>query len=233
MKKTFAIGALLLMSFSSLTACGDPEGSSFTIAFESNGGTSVASLRVETGKTATKPSDPSKDGYTFDAWCKETALLTEFDWLSPITADWTLYAKWKSGGTANSSSSGSGSSSSSASTTSSFSSGTRVFYLDATAVTWWGDADAIINAHYWTTSKNGDTTWPGLPMSVASSLIYTITDVPSDVLGFVFNRQSPSDKIIWNQSVDVAVEGTKNCFVLASTQDASGHLQGSWTDYSK
>lgn len=67
----------------------------WTVTFDSQGGSSVASQKVEHGKTATKPADPTRDNYSFLGWYEESAAITEFDFATPITANRTLYAGWK------------------------------------------------------------------------------------------------------------------------------------------
>ncbi len=67
----------------------------FTVTFNSNGGTAVAKQTVQSGKTATKPANPTKSGYTFDGWYSDSALTKSFNFSTPITVDTTLYAKWK------------------------------------------------------------------------------------------------------------------------------------------
>ncbi|MBD5446249.1 MAG: pectate lyase [Treponema sp.] len=70
-----------------------PETKYYTVTFDSNGGSEVKPQTVEEGKTATKPSDPTKEGYIFDAWYVEGG--NSFDFASAITADIKLVAKWK------------------------------------------------------------------------------------------------------------------------------------------
>lgn len=68
-----------------------PETVYHTVSFESSGGISIEPQTVESGKTATEPSKPTKTGYTFSAWYDgENA----FDFSTPITKDTTLTAKW-------------------------------------------------------------------------------------------------------------------------------------------
>ncbi len=91
MKKT----VLLLASSFLLVSCNNGGGDkSWTISFESNGGSEVASLTVVDGQKAAKPGDPTRDGYSFLGWYQDQALVTAFDWETAITADWTLYASW-------------------------------------------------------------------------------------------------------------------------------------------
>ncbi len=66
----------------------------FKIVFESNGGSSVATQNIDDGSKATKPSDPTKTGYTFGGWYTDTACIKAYDFNSEVTADITLYAKW-------------------------------------------------------------------------------------------------------------------------------------------
>lgn len=65
-----------------------------TVTFSSNGGSAVASQTVADGGKATKPEDPTKDGYTFDDWYLPTDLSTPYNFDTTVTADITLYAKW-------------------------------------------------------------------------------------------------------------------------------------------
>ncbi len=67
----------------------------YTVDFESNGGTPVDSQDVIAKGKATKPGDPTKDGYEFMGWYADQGLTTDFDFNSEITKNITLYAKWK------------------------------------------------------------------------------------------------------------------------------------------
>lgn len=64
----------------------------FSVTFNSDGGSEVTSQIVEINKTATKPEDPKKTGYTFIDWYKDD---TPFDFTKTITSGITLTAKWK------------------------------------------------------------------------------------------------------------------------------------------
>ena len=67
----------------------------FTVTFDTNGGSSVDAQEVVSGALATRPaSAPTKSGYTFVNWYSDEALTTVFDFSEPITADTTIYAKW-------------------------------------------------------------------------------------------------------------------------------------------
>ncbi len=64
----------------------------YTVTFNSNGGSSVAKQTVESGKTATKPGNPTKDGYTFKGWYLNN---TQYNFSSKVTKNITLTAKWE------------------------------------------------------------------------------------------------------------------------------------------
>ena len=67
----------------------------YTVAFDTSGGSAVAPVTVDAGSTATKPVDPTKSGYTFGGWYKDSTLQTPWDFANgTVTADTTLYAKW-------------------------------------------------------------------------------------------------------------------------------------------
>ncbi len=68
------------------------EPSVFTITFNSDGGTSVASQSVTEGQKATAPANPAKNGYTFAGWYNGN---TKYDFNSAVTGNLTLTAKWE------------------------------------------------------------------------------------------------------------------------------------------
>ena len=65
-----------------------------SITFNSNGGSSVTTQTIEEGNKVTKPSDPTKSGFTFGGWYKDSECTKAYDFDSEVTADITLYAKW-------------------------------------------------------------------------------------------------------------------------------------------
>lgn len=65
---------------------------SYTVAFDSADGSEVASQTVEQGKTAVKPDDPTREGYTFLGWYAGDAA---YDWDTPVTGNLILTAHWQ------------------------------------------------------------------------------------------------------------------------------------------
>lgn len=66
----------------------------YTVDFNSNGGTYVASAQVKSGATVSEPTPPTKSGYVFDGWYKNGST-TKFSFSTKITANTTLVAHWK------------------------------------------------------------------------------------------------------------------------------------------
>jgi len=67
---------------------------SYTITFESNGGSTVDSITLAVGATVTAPTDPTKEGFTFGGWYSEAALTTSYTFSTMPAQNFTLYAKW-------------------------------------------------------------------------------------------------------------------------------------------
>jgi uncharacterized repeat protein (TIGR02543 family) len=73
-------------------------GPSFTVTFNSQGGSAVASASAIPGTTITAPTPPDHPGYAFAGWYKEAACVNVWDFATDtVTSDITLYAKWAVG----------------------------------------------------------------------------------------------------------------------------------------
>lgn len=65
---------------------------SYTITFDSDGGTEISSIEVKNGEIVTLPEDPVREGYKFIGWSNEEGkILTEG---SKLTDDIILKAEW-------------------------------------------------------------------------------------------------------------------------------------------
>ena len=51
-------------------------------------------VEVEHGKKVEKPTDPTKEGFTFIDWYADKALATKFDFDKAVEEDLDVYAKW-------------------------------------------------------------------------------------------------------------------------------------------
>lgn len=69
----------------------------YTVTFESNGGSDVESKTVAQGGKVTKPTDPTRDGYTFAGWYSDASLDDAWDFdTDTVIGPTILYAKWLS-----------------------------------------------------------------------------------------------------------------------------------------
>ena len=67
----------------------------FTVTFNTNGGTNINPVEVVSGHTVTRPNqDPTKGDEVFAGWYADDTYTTEFNFNTPITADTVIYAKW-------------------------------------------------------------------------------------------------------------------------------------------
>ncbi|WP_166996842.1 InlB B-repeat-containing protein [Paramicrobacterium fandaimingii] len=67
---------------------------SYTVAFDTQGGTSLDGQTVEFGDPVTTPGDPTRDGYTFAGWTTDATGGTPWNFGTPVSEDLTLYAQW-------------------------------------------------------------------------------------------------------------------------------------------
>lgn len=66
----------------------------YDVSFDSDGGTAVDTQKnVQYGTTATKPENPTREGYRFLGWFTKDGKA--FDFSTPITKSMTLTAKWE------------------------------------------------------------------------------------------------------------------------------------------
>jgi hypothetical protein len=69
---------------------------SYTITFDSQGGSDIASQTVTQGGAVPYPAAPVKAGVLFGGWDKEAGGINPCDYTAPVTGPATLYAKWLS-----------------------------------------------------------------------------------------------------------------------------------------
>ena len=70
---------------------------SYTVNFNTNGGSEVDTQPVVHGEKVVKPADPKLNGFTFGGWYTDEDCTDEnkYDFETPVTANFTLYAKWE------------------------------------------------------------------------------------------------------------------------------------------
>ena len=66
-----------------------------TLTFDTMGGSTIAPVKVRHGLTVAKPTDPTKDKYTFIGWYVDPEFSAEYDFATVLEADKTIYAKFE------------------------------------------------------------------------------------------------------------------------------------------
>lgn len=67
----------------------------YTVSFDSQGGSAVASVSVAQGERPFAPAAPTREGYTFTGWYTDSACTAAYRFMTPVTQDLALYAGWK------------------------------------------------------------------------------------------------------------------------------------------
>lgn len=67
----------------------------YTAQFDTNGGSAVDKVKTDKNGKIERPADPTKEGYIFVGWYSDSKLTKPFDFSAELTANSTLYAKWK------------------------------------------------------------------------------------------------------------------------------------------
>ena len=105
-KKNLLVGLLVVTAALGLAACKkkedkkpeDPtppvEQQSYTVTFDSKGGSNVAKATTNADGKVAKPEDPTKTDFDFGGWFTDSECQNAFDFDTKITQDTTLYAKW-------------------------------------------------------------------------------------------------------------------------------------------
>lgn len=66
----------------------------YTVKFNTNGGSEIDSVKVAKNKAVSEPKAPTKDGFEFAGWYTDKALETKYDFSDKVTENITLYAAW-------------------------------------------------------------------------------------------------------------------------------------------
>ncbi len=64
------------------------------VTFDSKGGSAVSPQTVASGGKATKPADPTREGFAFTGWYSDSDASVPYDFDTPVTGNITLYAGW-------------------------------------------------------------------------------------------------------------------------------------------
>ncbi|MDE7161121.1 MAG: InlB B-repeat-containing protein, partial [Anaeroplasmataceae bacterium] len=68
----------------------------YTVTFQSNGGSAVQTQTIKEGQRATKPADPTREGFEFKGWYQDQNLTSQWNFeVYTVLKNITLYAKWE------------------------------------------------------------------------------------------------------------------------------------------
>lgn len=91
---TYDAGGTIYQPSGDITLVAQWERKTITVTFDTNGGNTIPSQTISWGGKVSRPTNPSKYGYTFKAWHQNDGTL--FDFNTEITKDITIYAYWES-----------------------------------------------------------------------------------------------------------------------------------------
>lgn len=93
MRKRLSLLVVILFGLLTvLVACG---GSKLTVTFDTQGGSEVQAVKVDSGSKVARPSEnPTKAGFDFDNWYEDKDGKNLFNFDEPITKNVTVYAVW-------------------------------------------------------------------------------------------------------------------------------------------
>ena len=91
MKKKIIFMLLLMFGLCLITGCGNSDKETFTVTFDSNGGSEIVSQQVIKGEQIIEPENPINDGFEFLGWYYNE---TKWDFNNQVNNDMTLIAEW-------------------------------------------------------------------------------------------------------------------------------------------
>ncbi len=84
----------IILFFIVITITGCVQDKEYTITFESNGGSDIESIILLNEDTFLEPTNPTKEGHTFDGWYTEDTFETEYNFTDLLEGSLVLYASW-------------------------------------------------------------------------------------------------------------------------------------------
>ena len=73
---------------------GGSAATTFTVTFDTNGGSELAAQTVTKNSVIEEPQAPTKEGFEFAGWYTDKELQTKYDFSASVTTSMTLYAAW-------------------------------------------------------------------------------------------------------------------------------------------
>lgn len=93
-KSIIAVICALLLSLSLITVTSCGGGIKVTLDYNYDGAPAAKTVNVKEDEKLEKPSDPTRDGWTFDGWYTDKDCTYLYDFSIEVKQDFTLYAGW-------------------------------------------------------------------------------------------------------------------------------------------
>jgi hypothetical protein len=90
------ITVLILFAVSCSNPSGGDDEGTYTITFNTHGGSAVTAITGTAGTVVDKPTDPEKDDLNFIAWFDAADGTVEYEWPHTLTGNVTMHAQWTS-----------------------------------------------------------------------------------------------------------------------------------------
>ena len=71
-----------------------PKETTYTVTFDTQGGSTIEPVTVKPKKAVARPTDPTRTNYVFFGWYKEAACKNVYNFKNAVNSSFTLYAKW-------------------------------------------------------------------------------------------------------------------------------------------
>ena len=93
-KLKFLLLGLLTASLAGALAACSQDSQTYTFTFDTRGGTQIEPLELKEGEAVTRPSDPTKQMFTFNDWYTDTTYSQVYSFGTMPAQDVTVYARW-------------------------------------------------------------------------------------------------------------------------------------------
>ena len=87
-------GEIELYHVSSGGGVGNTITASYTVTFDTDGGSKLSNQAVAKNSAVKEPAAPTKEGYDFAGWYTDKELTAKYDFSAKVTGSMTLYAAW-------------------------------------------------------------------------------------------------------------------------------------------
>lgn len=209
MKKTLLFLLPVAFCVLGMSACGNQkDDTTWTVTWNYNydGAPSNATTKVDKSTAVAKPTDPTRENYTFTNWYTEDACTNIYNFDTLVEADITLYAGWKD-----------------ASSDHKISLAPSIWNVDSAwfaAYCWTNDTNA-----WFTLTASGDYFSAEIDTTAYSNIIFV--RMASTATTPAWNTETITN--VWNQTSDLTFGGNLYTITGWGDESTSNHSIGAWS----